>query len=453
MAMFRGGCSGTVAPMEPETVPGVATVPLPPAPTSGQSIPALGDQFDPFHAHVQDPYPFYARVRVEEPVFYSAPLDKWVASRYADIVAVLLDPQTFSSQDFLLRPLPTDAPEVAAVRPPAREETRLINMDPPKHTRVRKITSQAFRPGDIAAWEPMIREVADQLIDAMGVGPADLMREFAYPLPLTVILRVLGVPVADLEACRLWCEDINAVELSSDLPVAERVAALSRVQDFNDYLANLVADRTARPRDDLVSYLASARVPGYEALKPQETVDISLTLILAGHDTTANLIGNAVLQLLRHPDQLALLRRDAAHIPAAVEECLRYDTPVLGFVRTATRDARVGGVPIPAGGKVLLLYGSGNHDEQLVPDAGRLDITRAQEAHHLGFGRGVHYCLGAPLARLELRIAIERLLTRLPGLRLLDPHTPPRRRPNPVVTGAIRLPLAWDLPPDRGRHS
>jgi len=407
---------------------------------------ALGEEYDPFTAHSQDPYPFYARARSEEPVFYSPRFGMWFATRYDDGVAIVRDPATFSSADAI--PLREQhPPEVEEILAGWGEPLiHLLVADPPEHTRLRQLARDAFAPTRIAALEPMIRQVTDDLIARMGPGPADLVSQFAYPLPLTVILRVLGVPEEDLEKCRRWTQDAIANDLGTANPSLEAQCEWARsTVAFRQYVHELARQRANEPKDDLISSLVTARLRGYEPLSvdSKEAMGVVLALIIAGHETTASLIGTVVWHLLRNPDQLAEVRRNSDLIPGAVEEAVRHDPAGIGFVRTATREVEVGGVRIPAGGKVFVMYASGNHDPQAFPEPERFLVGR-DHTLQLGFGRGIHYCLGAPLARLEGRIALERLLARLPNLRLANSAEPPRWKPNIILRGLESLHVAWD---------
>jgi cytochrome P450 len=410
----------------------------------------LGEEFDPLLAHGQDPYSFYARARAEAPVFYSSRFDLWFVTRYDDVAAILRDPQTFSSAESIPQ-VRQRAPEVAEIMRDVWPRLKsLVNIDPPEHTRLRRIAREGFTPARVAALEPMIREVAEGLIDHLGDGPADLLSQFAYPMPLTVILRVLGVPLADLEQCRAWTQDLLTERDPGDLPLGTRLAAARGALEFCGYCGDLVAERAAEPRADLISHLLTARVPGLEPLSPQQVADLLPSFILAGHETTANLIGNLVWRLLHHPDQLAAVRSDPALLPGAVEEALRYDPPALGFIRTARHEVEIAGTTIPEGGRLFLAYASANHDGGRFPDPEAFRADRDGTTRHFAFGLGIHFCLGAPLARLEARVALERLLVRLPGMRLADPAAPPRWRPNLLFRGLDRLVVAWDATPPRG---
>jgi cytochrome P450 len=407
---------------------------------------SLGDEFDHSVVHSQDPYPFYARVRAASPVFYSPRFGMWFISRYADIVAILRDTQTFSSENRSIKP-ENWPPPVADILSDRRHLKHLGNTDPPEHSRLRQLLNQAFMRPHIARYETMIRQVADELIDRMGSGPADLISQFCYPLSLAVIFRVIGIPSADFERCTTWSQSKAALDFAAEtLSIAEQCVAARDSVALVQYCNNLVRRYAAKPGDNLISKMLECRTRGHDALSEQEISDLLPILIFAGHETTANAIGSLLLQLLRDHDQLGAIRRDPDRIPPAFEEILRYDSPALGFVRRATREVEIAGTRIPSGSKLFLLYGSGNHDKQRWPDGERFNLMREDTRTHLAFGHGIHFCVGAPLARLEARIGIERLLTRFPGLRLADPCAPSPRRTNLVVRGLRQLQVAWISP-------
>lgn len=406
---------------------------------------SLGEQFMPVAGeHLQDPYPFFERARREQPVFFSPAFHMWFVARYDDVMTVLMDPQTYSSRD-VIPTHPDMRPEIREALAGYRNPQHLINNDPPDHTRMRSLMNYAFTPRRVAALEPFIREVSNALIDAFaGNGHADLIDEFAYPLPLTVILRMIGVPPEDMESCRRWSNAINEWAWGQQvLPVERLVEDARGMVEFMHYTEDLVESRRQNPKDDLISHLLAAREDGVVPLSAESLVDIIPGLIVAGHETTANLIGNTMYLLLSHPQQWEEVRRDPSAAERAIEEGLRTDSSVTGMPRTATKDVELGGVRIPAGSMLYLLYGSANHDDAHFSQPETFDIHRPKDATHLGFGRGIHYCIGAPLGRLEGRIAIEVLAARLPGLRLV-PEQDFARKPNLLFRGLTELNLVWN---------
>jgi cytochrome P450 len=402
----------------------------------------LGEAFEPLGAHLEDPYPFYREARLAEPVFFHPGFELWFVTRYEDVVTVLRDPATFSSKD-TIPTHPELPPEVQAVLAEHRHPQHLINSDPPKHTRLRTIMNEGFTPSRVAGLEPRVRQVATELVDGFeSDGHTDLLAHYAYPLPLTVILQVLGVPPADLDDCRRWSNDVSAWAWAAGaLPTEKLVEYAGSMVAFQRYGEALVAERRREPRDDLISHVL-ASPDGRAGLTVEELVDLLPGLILAGHETTANLIANTLYLVLRHPAAWDALRQDPGAAEAVVEEGLRIDTSVIGMPRTTTRPVELGGVSLPAGARLFLLFGSANHDEARYDDPERFWAGRPRSAPHLGFGRGIHFCIGAPLARLEARVAIETLASRFPGLALAD-RTPPPRRPLLAFREYTHLDVIW----------
>ena len=404
---------------------------------------ALGADFDADAAHAADPYPFYARARAQEPVSHSERYGLWFVSRYDDVVEILRDPGTFSSaQGSLKRPasLPPDVAEILAEK---RTTYHVGNVDPPEHTHLRALLNQAFAPARISRYEPMIERIADELLDAMGSGPADLVSAYAYPLSLRTVLRVIGIPLADLDQCYAWSQDKALIDFASDTLSHERQreAAHSSVA-FLRYCDTLVEQRVHAPEDDLISRLLVAESRDQRKLSARNVSDLLPVFVHAGYETAATLIGKLTWHLLEQRDQFEAIHHDRTLIPAAIEECLRYDPPALGFVRTAVRDVRVGGAQIHAGQKLFLLFGSANHDEAHWPDPEQFDVRRDEGPKHLAFGHGIHFCVGARLARLEAKIAVERLVDRLPNLRLVEPTAPPPINTNLVLRKLCALRVA-----------
>lgn len=393
-----------------------------------------------------DPYVSYARARREEPVFYSPILDAWLVTRYDDLLAVLKDTTRFSSTDSIYI---GGVPEEVADKLPHGypwDHPSLINLDPPAHTRIRKLANQAFKPTAIAAKETMVREIADGLIDGFAAaGEVELMERFAVPFPGQVMCRLLDVPAESAADVIRWTDDF-LVMLDPQLPHERRVEASLGSVDFYAFCEAFIADRTADPREDIMSALILARdreVEGEPALTRPELISIFSQLLIGGVETTRRMIGNMVLRLLQHREQMEEVRADHALAPAAVEESLRHSSPTKGLFRRATEDVELGGATIPAGALVVVLWASGSHDETHFDDPEAFDIHRPNAKDGLAFSRYAHFCIGAPLARLELRVALERLLERLPGLRLAD-DGPPHWAPLPLHHGLMRLDVAWD---------
>jgi cytochrome P450 len=316
----------------------------------------------------------------------------------------------------------------------------LLMMDPPRHTQLRALVNRAFTPRRITALEPRIREIAAMLVDAFAArGEADLVAEFSAPLPTIVIAELLGVPPEDQE---MFKEKSNAMASfrPEDLQRPDGRLELTPMVELGAYLARIYEERRRQPRDDLLSALLAAEVDG-QSLSMEELVGFAMLLLVAGNETTTNLISNAAVLLERHPDQRKLLIEEPSRIPTAVEEFLRFESPVQGLARTLTDSFEIHGTRLPAGGQVLLLFASANRDERKRGDPDRLDVTRDPNPH-LAFGFGTHFCLGASLARLEARIAFETLLARVPNFRLLEPRV--ERMCSGPIRGAVRLPVAFD---------
>jgi cytochrome P450 len=399
------------------------------------------DAFDRFSpANVQDPYELYARTRARPP-FLDATLGMWIVARYGDVRTVLADHERFSS-DFDIRSPQWPSPEVEQVLASGHPEVRvLLNEDPPAHTAVRTLVAGTFNPRRVRELTPSVRQLAGDLIDRFAdAGHADLVGELAWPLPLQVICRLLGLPLADAEKIRSWIEALAELTSYSSGP-AEQLAAAHESVAFEHYLAEFIADRRARPGDDLTSALVTATDP---ALTDTQLISLLITLIFGGHETTANLIGNTLLSLLSPAgaDRSEPVDLAAVDIDAAVEETLRRDPSVQGMFRSTRTDVELGGVTIPAGSTVFALIAAANRDPDTFHDPGTFDVDRTGEQPHLAFGRGVHFCLGAPLARMEAREVITAVISRLPGLRLAPEFVPPYL-PNLMHRGPRRLDVRW----------
>jgi pimeloyl-[acyl-carrier protein] synthase len=390
--------------------------------------------YDPeFHAN---PYPFYHRLRAEDPV-HQTPQGFWVLTRYDDVVTALRDSR-FGRAGFepLLEAVygaPTEA---------SRLQPSMLFRDPPDHTRLRGLVNKAFTPRVIETMRPRIQGIVDTLLDRVeDAGAMDVIADLAYPLPVTVICEMLGVPVEDHGTIKQWSADVaqslDAIGLGADPDLVER--GRQGRQGLGDYFRGLVAERKKVPRADLLSLLIAAEEQG-DKLSEGELLSTCVLLFIAGHETTVNLIGNGLYALLRHPDQLRLLRDDPSLIQSAVEELLRYDGPVDRTARITNADVELGGRQIPKGSMVVAAIGAANRDPAHFPDPDRLDITRA-DSRHIAFGFGIHFCLGAPLARVEGQIAIGTLLRRRPALALATLALPWRE--SSVLRGLKALPVTF----------
>src|SRR5262249_13401638 len=370
--------------------------------------------FDPFLPDiVADPYPSYHRLRSADPVHLS-PLGFWVLSRYDDCVMVLRD-QRFSREGF--------EGALEAVYGSLSQEDRLprsmLFRDPPDHTRLRSLVNRAFTPRVIEGLRPRIEQIVDTLLDrAHRSGGMEVIGDLAYPLPVTVISEMLGVPDGDRDEIRQWSADVARSLDAIGLPGTEELAMRGRAarSALGEYFRSLIPERRRRPRADLLSQLIAVEEQG-DKLSEGELLATCVLLYIAGHETTVNLIGNGLLALLRHPRELARLYAEPGLIPSAVEELLRYDGPVQRTARIAGVDVEIDGRKIDKGAMVVVLVGAANRDSAQFPDPDRLDVARAAN-RHIAFGFGIHFCLGAPLARLETQIALATLLRRAPRLAL-----------------------------------
>jgi cytochrome P450 len=308
---------------------------------------------------------------------------------------------------------------------------------------MRVIVTKALAPHRVSAMEPRVRAIASELVDAFArEGRADLVEGLAFPLPARVIGAILGLPDSDLERLKAWTEDLITLA-AGNAPVPRQVECARGLVAIQKYLAGHIAERRRAPKDDLISALIEARYEDTPPLSDVELISLLSMLHFAGHETTANLLGNLLVMLLREPGRLEALRQDARLIPAAIEEALRFDAPVQGMMRTTRCAVTLGGVQLPEGARLLILYASANRDGAAFHAPDQADMRRTDAGRHLAFGLGIHYCLGAALARMEVRIAMELLLERLPGLRLA-PGSPVLYLPNFLHRGPRRLLVEWD---------
>lgn len=391
-------------------------------------------------------YPFFARLRREAPICYAPQCNLWLVSRYDDIVAVFRDTKRFSSATAAESPF-SIPDEVQAILDEGYERTpMLVGYDPPLHARVRALVGEAFTAQRIAAMAPAIRALVHELIDGFShAGSADIISQFAAPLPFAVITDLIGVPREDRGLVKAGHNDFFAALFTPGLPLEERMARARGTVAYERYFGAMVEDRRKTPREDVTTALVQARWEGEgEPLSTGEIVWALCFLIGAGHDTTTGLIANLLLHLFRNPEQLEAVLSDPGMISAAIEETLRFDPPFLPARRVTTEPVEVGGVLLPLGAQVALLLGSGNHDESAFDAPDRFDIRRERGKPHLGLGHGIHYCVGAALARAEARIALEALAERLPGL-ALAPAFKPVYEPNFLFRMPKQIPIVWDV--------
>ncbi|WP_367140086.1 MULTISPECIES: cytochrome P450 [Streptomyces] len=396
--------------------------------------------FDPWSPRfVADPYPGYARLRAAGRVHWFEPSRQWLVPHYEDVRALLRDRRL--GRTYLHR---FSHEEFGRTAPPAAHEPfhvlnghGLLDLEPPDHTRIRRLVSKAFTPRTVENLAPVVARLAGELVDELlAAGGGDLIGAVAEPLPVAVIAEMLGIPAADRKLLRPWSAAICGMyELNPDEGTAR--SAVRASLDFSAYLRGLIADRRARPGDDLISALVLAHDEG-ERLTEQEMVSTCVLLLNAGHEATVNTTGNGWWALFRNPGELAALRADPGLLPGAIEELMRYDTPLQLFERWVLDDIEIAGTVIPRGSEVALLFGSANRDPARFPAPDRLDITRTDNPH-ISLGAGIHYCLGAPLARLELLASFGTLLRRAPRLRLV---TEPEWKPGFVIRGLRELLVA-----------
>ncbi|MEU6510040.1 cytochrome P450 [Streptomyces sp. NPDC046942] len=394
--------------------------------------------FDPWDpAFVADPYPAYAELRARGRAIRYEPTDQWLIPHHADVSALLRDRRLgrtyqhrFSHEEF-----GRTAP------PPEHEPFHTLNdhgmldLEPPDHTRIRRLVSKAFTPRTVERLKPYVETLANDLVAALvRDGGGDLLADVAEPLPVAVIAEMLGIPEGDRGQLRPWSADICGMyELNPSEETAARAVRAS--VEFSEFLRELIAARRKEPGEDLISGLIAAHDEDDDRLTEQEMISTAVLLLNAGHEATVNATGNGWFALFRNPEQLASLRADHSLIPSAVEELLRHDTPLQLFERWVLDDIEIDGTTIPRGSEIAMLFGSANHDPAVFADPGRLDLTRTDNPH-ISFSAGIHYCIGAPLARIELAASTRALLERAPALALA---AEPERKPNFVMRGLKEL--------------
>lgn len=374
---------------------------------------------------LENPFPFYEMGRAMSPLL--APFGDdglWMAFKYEECLSILKDSTTWSSGGSRL---------VDAETGPAS----MLGSDPPRHTRLRALVSQAFTPRMVEQLEPRLRQIARELLDpAIERGECDLVETLTYPLPVIAIAEILGVEAEQRERFKAWSDEVVATLGAGDADIRPET-----FEEMQTYFGRLFEERRASPRSDLISGLVQAEMDG-EKLSFDELVQMLILLLVAGNETTTNLIGNTMLEFMAHPEQLARVEADRSLVPSALEEVLRYNSPVQATVRRATRDVELGGKTIPDDQQVVVWLAAANRDPEQFADPLTFDVTRSPN-RHLAFGQGIHFCLGAPLARLEAKIAIEELLARTTNFRRTDDRILPRV-PTFIMRGVRELPIAFD---------
>jgi cytochrome P450/nitrite reductase/ring-hydroxylating ferredoxin subunit len=421
----------------PEDVPAAAT---------GARLPDVAARihFDPMAPEQREcPFDLYARARRETPICYSERFDLWLVTRYQDIVAILKDPARFSSAQSLAV---DDAapPEVQAVLDNGFPATpTMVTADPPTHTRFRELVGKAFTSRRILQIEPRMREIAHRLIDGFfNNGHVDLVRHFAYPLPMQIIAEILGVPAEHMEWFKRWSDDMTA--RFGPLPLERQIECAQSEVEFQHYFAERLEERRRDARNDFLTDLLNARIKGEAPLNMAEMLSILKQLLIGGNETSTNLISSMVVLLMNNPAQFQAVTNDRRLVQNVVEEALRLESPVQGLFRTTTEDVEIGGVRLPKGAHLELLYASGNRDDARFINPDAFDVRRNDSSNHMAFGFGIHFCIGAPLARSEGRIALEALLERLPGMHLA-PGQNFEHHPHFFLRGLKHLELQWDF--------
>ena len=400
-------------------------------------IDPAGVGFDPWsRSFVADPYPVYERLRAAGPIHYDEATDHWLVPGYEDVDRLLRDRRFGRTYHHLATEAEMGRPRVPDWHRPFWHLIRsgILDMEPPDHTRVRRLVSKAFTPRMVERLRPRIQAFVHHLIsDVAGAGEIDLISTIAEPLPVTVIAELLGVPESDRRLLRPWSAEICLMyELNPSEEYAARAVTASR--EFSDYLRTLARERRARPHDDLISALARVAEAG-DVLTEDELIGTCVLLLNAGHEATVNVTGNGWWALFRNPEQLARLRADPSILRTAIEELMRYDTPLQMFERWVLEDAEICGANVSMGSELGLLFGSANHDPSVFRDPKRLDVARDPNPH-LSFGAGIHFCLGAPLARVELEASFGTLIRRLPRMELV---AEPEWKPGYIIRGLKEL--------------
>ena len=395
-----------------------------------------------------NPYPTYAAMREQLPFHRRTTMDGqaaiWFITRYDDVNALLRDHKRLVKN--VTNTLTPEQQAVLPETPPLLQllSNHMLNLDPPDHTRLRSLVSKVFTNQVVAQMQDRIQVVADELLDKAHVkGEIDLIEEFAFPLPIIVIAELLGIPSRDRRRFRNWSNAFVTPSANLQRSVKKMEKARQVMEDFTRYMRRVFEERRQEPRDDLISLLLQAEEAG-DTLREEELFSMVILLIVAGHETAVNLIGNGLLALLQHPAQMDRLQGNWSLLPTAIEEMARYDGPVeRATMRFAAEDIPVADdITITRGDAVSLILAAADRDPAQFPEPDRFDITRTPN-RHLAFGQGIHYCLGAPLARLEGQIAIQTLLHRYPGLHLALPSEQLRWRTIPILRGLHHLPVSW----------
>lgn len=382
-------------------------------------------------AFLENPFPFYALGRKHMPLAFNESAGVWLAFAYDDVQSVLKDNSTWSSAQVPMEGVPPGPPPT------------MLFSDPPRHTRLRGLVAQAFTPRMIDQLEPRIRRLADELLDPVAsVGNADIVESLAYPLPVIVIAEILGIPSEDRARFKRWSDDVVRQLGQGVGPGEAPPPPEAAFEQMRAYFTSMAEDRRSTPRDDLITGLVAAEVEGSK-LNSEELLQMLILLLVAGNETTTNLIGNAIQEFIVHPAQLQAVLDDPSLVPSAIEEVLRFSSPVQVTARRATRTVELHGKTIVQNQQVMTWLGSANRDEQFFERGEEFNVRRALSPRHLAFGLGPHFCMGAPLARLEARIAIESFLRRCKNFQRATSEPLPRV-PTFVMRGVRSLPIVFD---------
>ena len=395
-------------------------------------------------AFFADPYPFYHRLREADPVHWSDANGGWMLTRYDDVLATLKDTRHFSSRGRFSAVIERIPPDVRARVQPLEDHFKvgLIASDPPDHTRMRALVNRAFTPRVVEQLRPRIQALVDGYLDAVqDRGEMDVVRDLAYPLPATVIAELLGAPPEDRDRFKRWTAGIMAFQGTGRVRPEVIEESQRALLEMRAFLTDLAEQRRRAPREDLMSRLVEAEEEG-EKLTHAELMTTCVTLLTAGHETTTSLIGSGLYTLLRHPDQLRVLRERPDLMPSAIEEMLRYESPLQRNPRSVAADVELDGKRLRRGDYVMQVLGAANRDPAQFPEPDRFDVTR-QPNRHVAFGFGIHFCVGASLARLEAPIAIESVLRRMPRLKLAVDHDAIRWHQHGLLRGLTSLPVLF----------
>ncbi len=395
----------------------------------------LSDEF------LADPYAVMASLPLAEtPVFFAPALDGYVVTRHADIDAVFHDPASYSAAAAQM-PLVPLVPEAAEILLAGghKPQPSMVSLDPPAHTRLRRPSSRAFTPRRVAEMEPRVRTTLAELLDAVdATQPFDIVRALTFPLPATIIFSFMGVPEQDYAQLKEWCGHRASLAWGRPSPT-EQVEHATGMAAYRAYLRGLVARKATDRADDFASALLAIHDEDPDALAQEEIASILFSLSFAGHETTNYLIGNMIRRLLEAPERWDAVVADPARIPGVVEETLRHDTSVPFWRRRTKRAVTLGGVEVPEGATLFLWLAAAGHDPAVFDDPDRFDPTRPNAKRHLAFGKGIHFCIGSALGKLEAQLALEELTRRFPRLRLVEDQPPLRFHPNISFRGPLEM--------------